>query len=340
MRRLLLVLAVVAAGCPAPKKKTGVDAGSIDAGVSHGTYASSIANVRQQLEKAPCDKQLALKLGDYLNRAKDYAGAAAWVEEYEKSCERWPRLLWVKQHACEELMDHGCASKTASALIESRPSDSDFWWWRGQAEAKLEHWEQARADDFQSMANKPTGFPAFRLAQFVDAKLQRPCDGALLIQWWIDHGKRTDEEWIDQTRSKLYLAGACGKRSGRGKTTIAAAKNAPQINVKVKVDKTPAAFVLDEHAGTTVVSAALAKQAGLEPAADAPKVQTLAAGELREGPLVRVKSLGLGGATASEVDVIVVDALPEGVDGFLGLNALMQFQVRRTPKGFELSPLP
>ena len=75
-------------------------------------------------------------------------------------------------------------------------------------------------------------------------------------------------------------------------------------------------------------------------AADAPKVQTLAAGELREGPLVRVKSLGISGASASDVDVVVVETLPEGVDGFLGLNALMQFQVNRTAKGFELSPLP
>ncbi|MBL8958194.1 MAG: clan AA aspartic protease [Myxococcaceae bacterium] len=335
-----MLFALLLAACDSPKKKAATAKAAADAGVSHGTYESSIQNVREQLTKSPCDKELALKLGDYLNRAKDYAGADAWVSEYEKSCERWPRLLWVRQHACEQLENHACAAKTGGELIDARPSDSDYWWWRGQAEAKLGHFEKARSDYFQSMANKPTGFPAYRLAQFADEKLKRPCDGALLIQWWLEHGKRTNEDWVDSTRSKLWLEGACGQRSGKGKTSIAAPPNAPQVNVAVKVGKTPATLVLDERAGTTAVSVALAKKAGLEPAEDAAKVAVFAAGRIYEGPLVRVASFGVGSATATHLDVVVVDGLPEAVDGVVGLNALMQFQVKRTPKAFELSPLP
>jgi hypothetical protein len=37
--------------------------------------------------------------------------------------------------------------------------------------------------------------------------------------------------------------------------------------------------------------------------------------------------------------VVVAEELPDGFDGVLGLSALMQFQVKRTPKAFELSAI-
>jgi hypothetical protein len=340
MMRALVATALLLLACQ-PSKKKGVPDASVaaaDAGFDYGALARPIQTLRSQLKTTPCDKQRALELGDALNRARDFHGADAWVGEFEQACGRWPRLLWVRQHACEERGDDDCAAKTASALIESRASDSDYWWWRGQAEAKLAHWERARADFLQSMANKPTGFPAYRLAQFADQKLQRPCDGALLIQWWIDHGRRTNEEWIDESRSSLWLAGACARNSGRGSTLVTAAPNAPLVRAAVKLGKTPARFLLDEHAGTSVVSRSLAEKLGLAPGET--QVEGLALGSVRSGPLVQVDALGLGAATAKDVQLMVVDGLPEDVDGVVGLNVLMQFQVKRTPKGYALTPLP
>jgi hypothetical protein len=334
MRRLMLILTLLACS----KGKPAATAAVHDAGVDHGTYESSISNLRGQLAANPCDKSNALKLGEYLERAKDYAGAEDWVGEFEKKCPPWPRLLWVRQASCEQLEHWECAAKTASALIEATPTDSDFWWWRGQAEAHRGHYHKARGDYFQSMANKPTGFPAYRLAQFADTKLKAPCDGALLIQWWIDHGRRTDEDWIDSTRTKLFTQGACDKNAGKGRTTIAASATAPVIRTKVKLDGTTVELILDEHSGTTAISAAAAEKAKLDAATGA-SVDVLAAGVIYEGKLAHVKKLELGGASVTDVDVAVIDGLPESISGVVGLNVLMQFEVKRTAKGYELGPL-
>jgi hypothetical protein len=335
MRRLLLILLLLA--CTKPSKPSSVEVKDAGAGVDHGKFESSISNLRSQLATAPCDKRLAVQLGEYLERANDYAGAGAVVDEWEKKCPPYTRLLWVRQASCERLERWDCAAKTATALIESDPTDSDFWWWRGQAEGNRGHYHKARGDYLQSMANKPTGFPAYRLAQFADTKLKAPCDGALLIQWWITHGRRTDEDWIDPTRTKLFTAGACDKNAGHGKTTIAATANAPIIRTKVKLDGTAVELVVDEHAGTTAVSKALADKAKLEVSEQS--VDVLAAGTLYEGHLAHVKKLELGGASVADTDVAVIDGLPNSVDGVLGLNVLMQFDVKRTAKGYELAAL-
>jgi hypothetical protein len=96
--------------------------------------------------------------------------------------------------------------------------------------------------------------------------------------------------------------------------------------------------LFDEHAGYSAVSAAFARKANLAPPG-ADGVQTLAAGEIREGHLTAVKKLQLMGAFLADARVLVLDALPEGVDGVIGLNFLMQFSVRHTSKGVSLAPL-
>lgn len=346
MKRLALALVLALAACskPAEKKPAATKgapaekaAAPADAGVDHGKFASSIKSARETLEKTPCDKKMSLQLGDYYNRAKDHRGAIAWVEEFEQKCEKWPRLWWVKQYACEQLEDWDCATRTGTALIENDPTDSDFWWWRGRAEARAGKHVLAKADFLQSMANKPTGFPAYQLAQFAEEKLARPCDGALLIQWWIDHGKRTEEDWIDPARTRLFLAGKCTKLAGKGKASIAAPAKSPIHKVKVKVDGVAGTFLVDPRSGQTSVTPAFAQKAKLVPSTE--RVAMLAAGSLRDGLLTPVKKLEIGGASAQELEVVVAEKLPEGFDGVLGLSALMNFQVKVTPKAIELSAL-
>jgi hypothetical protein len=340
---LAAVIAISACSKPAPKEppkpaksaaEATADAGS---GPNHGKFASSIKAARESLEKTPCDKRQAQMLGDYLNRADDHKGAIAWVDAFDAKCEKWPRLWWVKQYACEQLEDWACASKVGTALIENNPHDSDFWWWRGRAEAHLGHHDQAKSDFLQSMANKPTGFPAFQLQTFAEEKLKRPCDGALLIQWWTEHGKRTQEDWIDPARTRLFLAGKCNKLAGKGKATIAAASNAPVVKVKVKLDGAQGNFLLDERAGHTAVTPTFAKKAKLTSGAE--RVVFMAGGSLKDGLLAGVKKVQVGNASAEELEVAVTEGLPDGYDGVLGLDVLMQFDVKRTPKAFELGPI-
>lgn len=338
---LLASLALVACSKPPADKKPAAGKkeaeAPVDAGVNHGKFASSIKAARESLEKQPCDKKLSLQLGDYYNRAADYKGAVAWVDEFEAKCEKWPRLTWVKFSACKELEDWACATAVGTGLIENDPTDSDYWWWRGEVEEKAGKHVLAKADYLQSMANKPTGYPANRFSKWAEEKASRPCDGALMIQWWIDQGKRTDEDWIDPAVKRLFLAGKCTKLAGKGKTTIAVSEKSPINKVKVKVDSASGTFLFDPQSGQTSVTPEFAKKAKLTAGTD--RVGFMAAGKLMDGLLAPVKKLEIGGASALELDVAVVEGLPEGFDGVLGLSTLMQFQVKRTPKAWQLSAI-
>ncbi len=96
-------------------------------------------------------------------------------------------------------------------------------------------------------------------------------------------------------------------------------------------DKGPFRFVLDTGAGGTILSPALAKELGIEPAKqDKTSKATGAGGEVRLG---KVKSLRIGQARVERLDVAVMDlagiskAIETDLDGIVGYNFLKRFRV-------------
>ena len=88
--------------------------------------------------------------------------------------------------------------------------------------------------------------------------------------------------------------------------------------------RTDALFLLDTGASYCVVAPSLARQLALAPTGSFATVLT-ANGAVR-APVVRLRTLQLGGMRALDVQAIVHDAVGPQIDGVLGLNFLNRYR--------------
>ena len=107
------------------------------------------------------------------------------------------------------------------------------------------------------------------------------------------------------------------------------------MRAAVPLGPATATLVVDPRAGTTVVSREVATRAGL--ATTGPTVQTVAGNVLRSGTLVTT-AVAVGEARAAAVEVMIVDGLPAGVDGYLGLSFLWTFGTIGVVGGVSVGP--
>jgi hypothetical protein len=343
--KLALSLAFVALllACNGPKARSAADAGkSVSAGTPGfdlGKFKSSIEVVAKDLAKDPCNKQKALQLGDFLNRAGDSQAALAHVAEFQKACGDWPRLLWVAQYAQEQSGAWKGAVETGAQLIRSEPSDSDFWWWRGQANWHAGEFAQAEVDFFQSMANKPTGYPAARFTGLAREHAQYACPAALLLQYLVEQSPKNAGDWAAKDRTELWLKGDCGTWAGTGKAVIATPRSAPLVTVPVVVNGKKATFMVEADLGPTLVSKQLAEQAAIGTSSErGPSVWF--AGDFKPASAGKVASFKVGGAEVKGLNVLSLAELPPGIDGVLGLSTLVRFSVKVEPDRITLAALP
>lgn len=284
-----------------------------------------------------CEKRRVLQLGDRLNREDRYADAIELVKRYEEKCGAWPRLLWVSLYAHQQRTGWQEVTALATRLIDDAPSDSDFWWWRGEAFAELGQYEQAAADYHQSIAQEPNGFAAGRYAQWVDAELKRPCEGAFAPGYWMDLRPERVGDWAPDERARLYLAGRCDELLGRGKGVLALSPDAPVSTAKLEVNGQAGVVSLTQPAGYTLLSSAFAARAGVDASA-ATEIQIRTGGDWKKARLVTLKEVRLRQATARDVLAAVVDQLPEGLDAIIGVNLAWRFKVRNDGQAMTLEP--
>ncbi|MHB8873228.1 MAG: retropepsin-like aspartic protease [Myxococcaceae bacterium] len=341
---VVLVLGAAAAGfvftrrAPVPAPPAAAPPPAADAGFDYGQHAYAISNLRRALAADACQKRSALDLGNKLNAAGDFTGALDLVRGFEEACGAWPRLLWVSMYSRQQRREWKEAAEVATRLIEDRPADSDFWWWRGEAFAELGEYRQAAADYTQSVAALPNGFASGRYARFAKEKLAKPCDGAFALQYWLEQRPNDTEEWAKTRRSELFLSGGCEKVAGRGSASIRFTPNAPVNKTALKVNGKPATFIVSQATGTTLLSRAFAEKLGLQVQEDA-KVTVYFAGEFRPAQLATLDRLSLGQAGVEKLQVAVVEQLPGEAPGVLGLNFFWHFSVKMDPASLAIAPL-
>jgi len=88
-------------------------------------------------------------------------------------------------------------------------------------------------------------------------------------------------------------------------------------------------LILDTGAAYTIISWEVARFLGCDPAISRRRISLITANGVIEVPLVKLKSLGIGGITVKDIEVACHD-IPEltGVDGLLGLNALDRLNLK------------
>ncbi len=292
-----------------------------------------IEMLRKDRDQTPCDQALIRKLVKELNRQERYTDAIDDAQAHLARCEDFPRLRWDLMYALEHAERYPEAVKQATLLLTRDPYDSDFWWWRGDDEGKSQRPFAALADFRQSFANSEDSggsrFPAARILDVVEAA-QRPCEGVAALRFFVDvHGGELSGSLQGQVDTLDRTAGCAAKR-GTGSMTLPSLAKGP-ARIKATVGGVVGTFQLDERCGTTVLTAAFAGKAGVTPRAGQ-TIDSIALGAIRTGTAATA-GFALGDARAPEVEVAVIDELPDALDGVIGLSLLWQFELERRDDG-------
>lgn len=285
-----------------------------------------VDSLRHDRDAAPCDRAVVRKLVTKENDLGLHADAVDDANAHLAKCDDFPRLRWDLLYALQQLGRYPEAIKQSTLLITNDAYDSDFWWWRGEDRGRSHQEVLALADYRQSFANSQNAsgsrFAASRILDVVEAA-GRPCEGVFALRFFVDvHGG----EIADALQAKsdvLARTAGCDAKHGTGDVSLPAVARGP-ARIDVVIGGAKGRFQLDERCGTTAITAAFAAKAGV--AAAGPTIDTLAVGAIRSGPLASA-DLAIGGARATAIDVAIVDALPDGLDGVLGLSLLWRFDL-------------
>jgi hypothetical protein len=292
--------------------------------------------LREKLAKYPCDMKTALELATELLRQDLEEKVLAFVPEYEAACggARTPlELRWRLFTAQKQLERWDTAHETVTKLIEDDPRDSDYWWWRGEVKEKLGQDRAAIADYRQSVANSDDYQAAsFAVGHVSDPakRADRRCETGWVLRYYRDQLGGWLRDSDEDELLAIELEGVCARRASGARAFIPIATGGKPSQVKATIGTAKGTFLVDERSGTTVITRAFAVAAGLVTGDDVPagRVETgtaIAAGMVLAGLIATVDRLDLDGVAAHAVDVLIVEQLPGGFDGSIGLDVLWRF---------------
>jgi aspartyl protease family protein len=321
-------LALVAFAVTKTRKANDANPNLAPTRAASGDYSDTavIEAIEARLAKEPCDRSQMLALDEKRMKAGEYRNVIDRTEAFWKKCGPFPRLRWLTYEAHKQLSETAKAIDDATLLIAHDPNDKDYWWWRGIVYEETGDLEKAAADFRQSIAIEPriTGIP-FNLANVYE-RLGRPCDAIFPIEQFLRyHPDVRDREVVDQRLLRLYATPECASLSATGRAVIPFRPGARDIRTVAKVGSLRGTFIVDTGASFTVVSGDVARKLALNPSA-AIRIQVV--GGIAEAKLVTLGSVEVQGARAEHVPAAVVDSLPGGVDGLLGLSFLSRFSLQ------------
>jgi aspartyl protease family protein len=337
----VLVVGGAAAGLAfGPKHESATASGASDFAksmIGNGPPASSspLDAMEAQLAKEPCDRQQMLAFDEALMRAGQQRAVIDRTEAFWKKCGPMPRLRWITYEAHKGLSEFDKAIADASKLIDDNPQDKDFWWWRGIAYEETGQLDKAAADYQQSITIEPriTGIP-FNLAGVYE-KLGRPCDAIFPIEQFLRyHPDVVDKERVQERLARLYTDPACASMAGEGRAVIRFHPGDSMITTTVKMGRATGRFIVDTGASLTVISPELAAKLGLAPSK---KITLRTASGAADAGLATVDSMEVQGVRAHRIPVAVLDSLPPGADGLLGLSFLARFSLQMETQAGRLT---
>lgn len=305
--------------------------------VGHGAQptVSAVEAIEHRLVTEPCDRQSMFSLDEALGHAGDYRGVIDRTEAFWKRCGPLSRLRWFTYDAHKRLSEIDKAIADAALLIAENPHDKDFWWWRGILYEETGQIEKAAADFRQSITIEPriAGIP-FNLAAAYE-KLGKPCDAIFPIEQFLRyHPDVIDRESVDQRLFRLYAEPGCAPMVGKGRAVIRFQPGDAAIHATVKMGRVSGVFIVDTGASLTVLTSELAEKVGLHPSS---KILIHTAAGIAEGLVSIVDSMDVQGVHAKYVPVAVLDQLPPGVDGLLGLSFLARFNIQMETQAGRLT---
>jgi aspartyl protease family protein len=305
---------------PPPKPKPPFD---------YGEYKEAVTHWKSILDRQPCDRTAIIKLGELLLQASDVQGAIDHSNQFFEKCGPYPRLRWISFGAYKRLSQFDKAVEEAAILIKSDPNDKDFWWWRGEAYELMGNLDKAAFDYRQAISVEPRldSIP-FNLADVLE-KQGSFCEAIFPVeQFLFYHQEFLDDPRIKARLSRLRQKGKCNDWTEGKKAIIKFSKNAPTIITTALVNGKSGRFMIDTGASYVVLSQKSAKQSMILVETDKnPSVLVQTANGVLNANLVMAKTVQLKSVKANNVPTVVVETLPESIDGILGLSFLSRFSV-------------
>ena len=288
----------------------------------------AIQRARQRVAEAPCGRDAIVQLADALLLAGRNAEVIATAADWIARCGDYPYLGWKTFQAHRKLGQWAQALAVIDPILAGDPGDSDYWWWRGEVYEQVGRRAAAVADYRQSLAASHSAqagvFAAARLVGAAPAAGRR-CDLVAALRYYVDELDGNLTEGQGAAMRAAVREPRCAARVKGGRAARPVAIGAQLAVVEARIGGVAGRFLVDEGAGTSVVTRAFAARAGL--AAGADTAQTFAAGALRTGALAAGR-VELGALSAADVDVVIVDSVPRDADGVVGLDFLWLFDAR------------
>lgn len=278
---------------------------------------------RERLAKQPCDPETSMALVDRLFELRHWRDAAEFAKSSITSCGVIGQMRWRLAYADQQLHDYADAERVTTELIIASPSDSDFWWWRGEDFSYHAQPDAALADFRQSIA---LSYDA-QAAQFAANRFDTPARAAHAMceadRAWRHYAGMLGGEPSQTMRDEIAAnarANTCAAELGTGRATLGA-----HAAVTLSAGDATAQGTLDVDArlGTTLISREFAARAGFV-VAEGARCQAVSNGKIYTGSPAKL-ALRTGGASARNVDVLITDDLPGDAAGILGLSFLWHF---------------
>ena len=293
---------------------------------------------KQKWAKVPCDYEAALTVVEESMELGRNQEAIDAVDAWQPACGEPRKLLWRKYRAHLELGQPQEATTAATALIASRPADSDFWWWRGDAQWRY-NLPGAFADFRQSMANSGEDSLSQYAAGIVARVAEQTADACELV-FALNYFTRVQGGTLSDDADRAYQATMFGKKCDELAVGTSGKLTRPKGEAGVFGDFTVGERTIsarvDEKAGTTAITTALASELGL--AIGEAKIEGLVLGTMMSGRLAKVPAMKLGGLELSQVDVMVVDAIASDDEMVAGFNILWRLQPTVNASSITLVP--
>lgn len=294
----------------------------------YGSSAPKVEALRKRLSAEPCDRSAIIDYGELLIRAGDHRGALSTSHDFLARCGAYPRLLWVTYTAHLRLSEFADAESDATTLMDEDPSDKDYVIWRGQAFEAARDWDKAAADFEQAIALQPAlkNIPLNLVEAYQHAG--KPCDAYFALERYFQRYPEVSQipRW-ESVAEKLSGDSTCRTLAGSGHALLHVASGGNEIPAEARINGHAGHFVVDTGASLVTLSTAFAKRAGVASLGNGTLVIHTANGT-RKARLAVIDRVDVQGASAGGVRTALLDSLPPGIDGLLGMSFLSRFDLR------------
>jgi clan AA aspartic protease (TIGR02281 family) len=307
------------------KQAASVPAPAAPSPFAPGVYREAGNAIEERLAKEPCDRQQILALAELLAKVGAHRPLIDRAEAFWKKCGPLAQLRWHTYEAHKRLSELDRAIADATVLIEDKPNDKDFWWWRGIVYEEQGQLEKAAADFRQALTIQPRlpGLP-FNLAN-IHEKLGQPCEAIFPLEQFLRyHPDVREKEGVERRLARLYAQPPCATLAGKGRAVIRFQPGDPAIRTAVTVGGLRGSFIIDTGTTYTAITSEIARKLALDLSSSL-RVHT--PGGIVKARLSVVDRVQVQGVQATHVPVAVLDELPAGVDGLLGLSFLARFDL-------------